>query len=300
MVSLHADRGLGLLDLVALLELLSGPSPETENFQYYILLDCHAFGDHKVSVNGQCDTEYAGEFKIYKPLANTFSYRIYSNKDIEEVIFILNDDSLTTVQGTTGPLYDPDTLDWASMEGEFNTSLSWKLRLSTADGGTIIDTSGISELEVLYCVSGDAGADIIGFEINFPLILKGPVQRFNVVAYGVSLDTFMIDLNQSREDSVLFTDIDTLVSAINRSLETVSKQQHGWSVLYNLFHFSPAINRWTSRKENRLMFIGRPLIYFEIIPEDGNEKLLKRLGYPKWLRDIPPHFNWNYKGEDFY
>lgn len=208
------------------------------------------------------------------------------------MLFILGTDTLTQTQGTTQRLFDPDTIDFTAYVGDFSFSLPWSLRLKTT-GGAVIDTAGNTEFELVYCVCYDGTPPLLGLPFDFPLVLEGASQRFGVCSPYFSGDTVIVDLNPGCLDSVVFADIDTLVSMLNESKAVPSKPEREDYLLPSFF-FKAAVSRLNGQKENRLSLVGPPFYSIQLITLDGNRELLTRLGYPAWLLQVPGYYDINH------
>ncbi|HUU26307.1 MAG TPA: dockerin type I repeat-containing protein [archaeon] len=338
---INQDGSLNGLDLVALVQQLSGTKPLTpqadldgngalnifdmlallrqkasfmvksteEEFQFLILIENHVLTEPKIYPF----------WSVVKAGEISYGYHIYSNRYIEKSIFILGPDTLTGVGRKIpppgiGPAFSPDTMKgvhgrtpvlmnpdtsvtWVEDRVVSIGPLSWHVRIKDSEenwtgnsGVTQIIARNYSGVEVNI-----GYPPLLGLEIDFPLVLKGPWQRFQLELYGIErrFRFLTIDLNRSCKDSVIFTNIDSLSQAImeeviqNDTLTYETGPDIYRSIFSGLF-VSPAIDLRTGNKSDRLildnMFIGgNPFIK----AADGNEILINKLGFPGWLPPMP-------------
>ncbi|MEA2062400.1 MAG: dockerin type I repeat-containing protein, partial [Gemmatimonadota bacterium] len=257
---LDKDGQVNIFDLLALLRYLGSPPEPDSDFEFLVVLN------KRKLLSGESIFLWGG---IGEDGKVSTLYKIYSNKEIEEAILVFGGDTLTELEGRTPILCDADTI---SVPFGYDLScghIPWYVRVSDAEGNWR-DTMGITEFTTNpRGTLVDPGYPLTGGLIDFPLVLKGPLQRF-IIPCGVELpgDTFRIDLNRSRADSVVFPDIDSLATAI---MEDLAENDSIWNEINPLnfprLYVSPAFERSTSRNANRLYFEYSVMAeVYEIIP----------------------------------
>jgi len=274
-----------LLDLVELLNCLAEPEKEDEPLEYMMTMQDQVFGGHVISLvmkgiftpDRECIPDTIGT-----------NYTIYSNKEIKEVEFVLGADTMRNVSGVTPSLLSYEAVLLDSVEiiapSAFLKEFTWSLRLEAGDGSRI-DTNGTTVFELLYCSMVDYSVWRLTREIEFPMGLKGPLQRFlfcEECRRAPNRYSVYVDLNPGRKDSLVFNDIHSLADSLAK---------------YTGIDVSPAVYLPEERVVNRLLFYWRnssfgawPIFY----TQDDNEELLEKLGLPRWVRDIPYYLDINY------
>jgi len=276
---LDGDSRVDILDLAVLLKLLSPWLRQKEELEFAMVMGYHQIIGSKIfMVDGAEDCGYN-----FKPIPFKRRLLFYSNKPIEDFFLVFGEDTLSSPGDSLGYFYNPDTLTTLdSLEPKIITNIPWHLRLRAADGSTV-DSSGVTECEIWFCVVVDGSYPFIGREIDFPLVLKGSPQCFTVFLQGfVQKDTLRIDLNPESADAVVYPDIDSLVAAIRTSIAT-HKNKDGKPGLESYIEFGPAVEVHSRRKTNRLALGGWGWNCYMVYPLDGNELLTDKLGFPGWL-----------------
>ena len=276
-------------DLVSILNLLTATSyPVSRELEFLVTIDlCDLFDSRVYSWT-------IDDSGLVRP-----SFQVHSNKNLHQVLFVLGKDTLTATEGTIPPICDVDTcvID-TTFTCFFDGGIHpWYIKVTDTDGNWR-DTSGTTKFLVYGPCDIDWGDTRIGRKIDFPLILYGPLQRFKIKLFDFR-DTYIlnIDLNRSRADSVVFTEIDSLANSIMEDLAQHDSVWHTLTIYDNpsrLF-VSGAVDRWTAKKVDRLFFKGwYGWLQPEIYPLDDNEELMEKLGFPSWFRNIEYYFSDNY------
>jgi len=260
-------------DIKALLQIIAGYPPPASGFQFIAAIDVQALCQSEVFLMDFMNR--TGEI--------TYPYAVYANREIKEVLFVFNGDTLTGITGDTPPLFNRDTVVLTHPVHGGVDPLScgifpWYIRV-TDNHGNWRDTTGSAEFKVWFFQgTWDPSYPMVGLPLEFPLTLQGKLQRFKGYYRGAPTDTAFFDLNREQADSVVFPDIDSLAYAVRRS-----KSVRGLSGLI----VSPAYDRIIGEKVNRLyMTTGAMAIMPYISPLDENEALLAKLGFPDWYRNI--------------
>ena len=113
-------------------------------------------------------------------------------------------------------------------------SIPWSLELEDLEGNIISD-SGLVKVNIDFDVIVDGGPNFFGKEIQFPVVLNGPDQRFTYKSENI-----VVDLNPEKRPNVIYHDIVSLCNAINRNS----------SNLYQ--HVAPAYNYYEEKRKNIL------------------------------------------------
>jgi len=275
---LNDDSRVNIFDLLNLLRYLADPPEPDKDFEFLVVVrNDRILSGRSIFLWNSIDEQ--GKVSS--------NYKIYSNKEIKEIVLILGRDTMTEVEGRTPTICDADTLLVTDACDLSCGTIPWYVRVTDTEGNWR-DTMGITEFttNTRNC-HVDPGYPLTGGLIDFPLVLNGPLQRFKIpVGWEFRGDTFRIDLNRSHLDSVVFPDIDSLATAI---MEDLSENDSMWKTLkkigFSRLYVSPAYDRSTSRNVDRLYVdISIMAEKTEIIPEDDNEELMDRLGFPLWRR----------------
>jgi len=279
---LDLNGSLDIYDIAALLNLLTSSfTREDEDLEFVVLTGQLDLFAPIVYYHGNVDEN--GLARI--------PYRIVSNKEIEDIFFVLGRDTLTAAEGISSPVFLADTLERVRICYFSSGEIDWYIRV-TGSGGEVVDTSGTTEFLFIHDIICEVHhiGPLIGRLIDFPLVLHGPLQRLKINFYRPLLHNyfFSVDLNRSRADSVVFTDIDHLANSIMEDLvehdSTWGKIKVHGDLLRPLV--SGAVEKTTGKKADRLLldWYGMWEEQGLLCPEDGNEVLLGKLGFPAWLR----------------
>jgi len=279
---LDKNSEVDVYDLIILLNLLAPWHERQEKFEFAIIFQgwgCQLLGDKCMMTIWTDQGCQWGSMVIPQKRA----YWIYSNKQVVQTSFVFGDDTLTTLEGQIGPDFEPVPLDTAYIghDSEININVPWRVHLEAADGSTV-DSVGSTEFELLVCVIIDGSVPIIGREIEFPLVLDGPLQRFLII---YPEDSMIVDINPEQADCVIFPDIDSLVTAIRTgSQESISYIDLG-----------QAVEIKSGKKTNRLLFELQSWGGIGVGSLDGNEELMDKLGFPSWLPREDGYYDLGYR-----
>ena len=315
----NRDGASNIFDLLTLLKQISGMEPATEysdldgsgGTDIFDLLELlNLLAEHSEPLEPLEVLVTVGRNLLTTPIVNSLSqfngtnevrdrYHIYSNREISRVKFIFDGEILTDTLGFTPVFFraGPDTVQRTSILDYFTNSepITWKVTIWDKVGNTASDL-GTSQFSVVYPeISIDGPSVQVWDAIEFPLVLHGPMQRFGIKANSFlapsGVDTFFIDLNPTKEDSVVFQGIEQLAENI---MEQVSADSHLWKSM-NVFgetdpvlYISAAISEQTNQTVNRLV------IYIDALnPDvkpvilDGNIQVLTDIGFTGWKQNIP-------------
>ncbi|MEA2062231.1 MAG: hypothetical protein U9P14_00910, partial [Gemmatimonadota bacterium] len=216
----NRDGATNIFDLLTLLPQISGREPATEysdldgsgGTDIFDLLELLSLLNEQREPLEVLAT--VGGNLLTTPMVNSLSqfngtnevrdrYHIYSNREISRVEFMFDGEILTDTSGLTPVFFraDPDTVQLISLVDYFTNSepVTWKVTIWDQFGKTASD-SGTTQFSVVYpeiCMDGPSV--YVWDEIAFPLVLRGPLQRFGIEANSSltpsGLDTFFIDLN---------------------------------------------------------------------------------------------------------
>ena len=280
----HADLdnsgATDIFDLVSLLGYLATPPALDKDLQFVILS-----GDKLL-------TAPSVDFNVTGPTSEIqFSYRIYCNKAVEEVFFVFGSDTLTSLEGATSLSFGSDPISVYQNRSVSAGFFPWYVKL-TDTKGSCRDTSGVTEfiLWLFLPMPISVFYSIMGLEIDFPLVLNGPSQRFEVALKGVPEEKYEIDLNRAGGETVVFNDIETLARAI---MEDLAQFNTTWkNEEFGRLYVSPVLNLIADEYTNSLAFFPWHVYAgLEFLPLDGNEKLLDRLGFTRWVCELPPYID---------
>ena len=274
---LDHDGRVNISDLLKLLLYLADPPEPDKDFEYLVVVGKdRVLSGRPIFLWNSIDEQG----KV------SFEYKVFSNKEIGEVFLVLGGDTLTEVEGMIHAICDADTLLVPDACDLSCGTVPWYVRVTDTEGNWR-DTMGITEFttNARGCIV-DPGYPLTGGLIDFPLVLNGPLQRFKIpVGWEFRGDTFRIDLNRSLADSVVFPDIDSLATAI---MEDLAQNDSMWNYLGKIkfprLYVSPAYDRSTSTNVDRLYVDISIFEEIEIIPEDDNEELMNKIGFPLWRR----------------
>jgi len=277
---LDKNSAVNVYDLIILLKLLVPWHEQKEKFEFAMVLGHEILGS-RISFFYVVDWQDCKDNPI--PMPRKCTLRLYSNKPVEEFLLVFGEDTLTSPDDSLGYFYDPDTLQAKDRVKPLVFRIPWHLRLRVVDG-SIIDSSGTTECEILFCQTIDDLLPFIGREIDFPLVIEGTPQRFTVFPKEyIFEDTLIIDLNPKESDIVIYPDIDSLVAALRPSLVEYIINKDGIPGGLGDIYFWPAKEVGSGRKTNRLALGAWNGAAYIVFPLDGNEELTDKLGFPGWL-----------------
>ncbi len=173
---------------------------------------------------------------------------------------------------------------------------SWKASV-TDSSGMVSESSGQAKFYFYrYGTSMDGPYPLTGLPIEFPLVLHGPWQRFNLVPplYGRRKPwepaCYIVDLNPAGADSVVFTSLDSLAAAAMSSLVERYPTPAGE---FRIVFAGPAAPSDSTLPANRMLFQRYTMVgTLEISACDGNYLLLQKLGLPSWFSAEYPEINY--------
>ncbi len=305
---LNGDGKVNIFDLLALLrEMAALRDSGEQEFEAIVTIQGHLLCEPKVYIHGR-NWDFRDEWS--EGIRRT-NYGIQANREIEKVEFILAGDTLYEISGTTPVLLviNPDTQ--LTVTGDYYRDYyveselkDWLLRVWDHEGNCFTD-SGQTRFSIIKKVIFDVGGSPnTGCQIQFPLVLHGPWQRFGLVHSIIDAsktDSLLkIDLNREGADSVVFGNIDQLSEAIMEEI-VINLPIWGEGVFRLYPSYGPfassAVSIHTELKTNRLLFkFDYPYNggYISLTPLDGNEKLMAALGFLRWVREAGA-INNNYK-----
>ncbi len=290
---------LDALDLVRLYSVVNAPPPEPDSLEVVPILQLYylcsglmlVLPTKAINVDSVMKNDSAFTFQI--------AFRQYANKELSGSELSFGDETFPAPPDSLWVTFRTSSYDSASHF--FHTdSIPWSIQ-AVAVGGQRFEQSG----RTAFSCPGpgvllDYGScPFLGDEIPFPLVLRGPWQRFavRVTNYLVNEYSIEVDLNPEGADSVVFADIDSLATAIMREVVLNDPAHSGRFLLV-----SPAVEISTGIVTRRLILDTNGIqSYPTIIPLDGNRTLLHRLGLPEWRRKIyPPYFPGAYQTDSRY
>ncbi len=317
----NQDSSINIFDLLAILRQMSGSEPATEHSDldsngktdiFDLLALLRLFGDMRepLEVAATVSGHWLTEPMVYSYSQSWDStgvrdrYQIYSNHEIDRAEFVLDGDTLTDISGTTPVLFaaNPDTVE-IEPGGDyraFSEPKMWKITAWDKFGNCTSD-SGASQFAVVYpgLCGSFGGSNNIGEEVKFPLALHGAVQRFGIKVFQpgfLNSSIFVVDINPEARDSVVYNDIKQLAHQV---MEQVAANDSLWPLL-NIFGepallvSSAAISKLNQEITNRLfIYTDRETGIARLVPLDGNNSLIAKLGFKKWTQDIQ---TWTYDG----
>jgi len=275
-------------DLVSLLYLLAGKTLPEDDLQFLVLINNHLLRQ----TSGWYYRGYEHQQEI---VDNKISlpYRIYGNREIREVVFVLGGDTLRGLKGVTPAMTLTDTSNLESWSKTLTAGIiPWHVEVTDYFGNNSQNSGetgfliGIIEPNTIE----DPDFSYFGLPIDFPLVLRGQSQKF--ILSQRKYTGYEIDLNSASADSIVFPDIDSLATGIMNCLFAYYLEiyRETGSQPHLLFSAAPAIDRETGCRVNRLVFKD---LYFgdvEILPINENEEILKAIGFPAWVRSFLPYF----------
>ncbi len=309
----NQDNFINTFDLLSILRQISGSEPATEYSDldsngktdiFDLLALLRLFGDRNEPLEVAATV---GGHWLTEPFVYSYSqswrdngvrdrYQIYSSHEIDRTEFILAGDTLTGISGTTPVLFaaDLDTVDVYRIDYRaLSEPKAWKITVWDKLGNCVSD-SGVSQFVVVYPGITDIHgcSNNVGEEITFPLTLHGAVQRFGIKVdkyFSGEFSTFIVDLNPAGSDSVIYGDIKQLA---NQVMEQIAANDSLWPYL-NIFGepallaSSAAISKQTQTITDRLLiYTGCDAGKAGVVARDGNNSLISKLGFKKWVQDI--------------
>ena len=222
---------------------------------------------------------------------NLLRYTISASRELDNFSLTFNGTVISdSLQGHLPKTFSKDTLvvklwDYVSQKrfdfDFFVDKVPWLLELEDMEGN-IIKGSGFVKVNIDFDVIVDGGPNFFGKEIQFPVVLNGPDQRFTYSSQNI-----IVDLNPEKQSNVIFHDIVSLCGAINRNSSNLYQS------------VAPAYN-YAEKKQVNIIEIHIRDWGWPSPPEplDGNTVLLDKIGFPEWIRKLPPHdmgywFNWS-------
>ena len=222
---------------------------------------------------------------------NLLWYTISASRELDNFSLAFNGIVISdSLQGHLPKTFSKDTLivklwNYVSQKRfdfDFSVdSIPWSLELEDLEGNIISD-SGLVKVNIDFDVIVDGGPNFFGKEIQFPVVLNGPDQRFTYKSENI-----VVDLNPEKRPNVIFHDIVSLCGAINRNSSNLYQS------------VAPAYNYAESKQVNIIEIHIRDWGWpSPPEPLDGNTVLLDKIGFPEWIRKLPPHdmgywFNWS-------
>ncbi|MCE5272107.1 hypothetical protein LLH00_12595 [bacterium] len=213
-------------------------------------------------------------------------YRFISDRPLREAELALEEKSY---QGVSGRLTEfhllPDSS--AASTSVSTPPIHWLARAVDSVGNTGTQ-SGVTEFSFLRNIIGENAFPLTGLPLGFPLVLHGPWQRFMLRFPWTSFsdletEQFIVDLNPSGTDSVVFSSLDTLARGIMASLIERYPAAPGTG---RAMIAGPATPYDSSFTANRLRFYRLSILETAyLVPLDYNEHLLQQLGFPDWYRN---------------
>lgn len=293
----NRDGKTDIFDLLALLRLYSSvtaPPPSDDDLSAIVKMSrskLHS-GSLGMSVYGKIVNDSTRAFKV--------NFSIYANKEISSIRLDFNGNLFSEISDSV-TIIIPESHYEANEHIYRSDSIAWRLSVVAKDGGRFTQEGKTSfrfpgpnvVLDRLYPFCGD--------EIEFPLVLKGPWQRFASFQWDNLGDHAVeIDLNPTGSDSVLFADIDTLAASI--MWEIIKNDTSGSYKYGNFVHVTAAQRRDGSGKTNRLIFDAHWMGgYPRLRSLDGNRLLLHKLGLKEWLLSIEaPFLDTEFQTQDTY
>lgn len=212
----------------------------------------------------------------------------HATLSIEPYYFIGSTDSIRNMQLLA------DTGDLSSEV--VSSPRRWQARAIDSDG-RVSEQSG--DARFYFYKRGvlvDNAYPLIGLPLEFPLVLHGPWQRFQLKQPAIKEswepDSYLVDLNPSGADSVVFESLGSLARAIMDNLVERYPTPDGQ---FRAMIAGPAVPGDSSYSARGLIILGGYRGGAVIEPLDGNHRLLQQLGFPAWLRpELPGLMNGNY------
>ncbi|MFH1068129.1 MAG: hypothetical protein V1794_00790 [Candidatus Glassbacteria bacterium] len=269
-----------IFDLLGILKELSGFREKSENkLQFLAKIGSNLLTEPIVVPGTSWDIN--GEVRT--------KYKIFANREIEDALLIFGTDTVKGLEGTTPLIYkvNPDTIPDSFYANFIITEpIPWKVHVKEKYGPWYADSGNSGFAIRMPNVIVEQSTDILSEKITFPLVLKGAWQRFIIVIGEIdNTDTLLIDLNCAGLDSVVFNSVDSLAAAIMEKIIEYDLNYNDNSPTHLIV--GPATENMTKRTTDRLVFSPDFGYIIKLLSSDGNNNLLKLIGFPGWIRHLP-------------
>ena len=298
---IDTDSDNDITDLLLLLKIIVDENPEPKPFEYALIMENIRVHDYASVSLVQWSSESSAQ--------NNLDYRIYSNHELTEIELNFNGDTFDIESGTLPALYDKDTINiyldtikyyepfendssfYVDMKVYSIDSIPWSIKLVNMEGETLEDFGYINH-RFMFNVIADPSWPAIGNDIDFPLVLRGKDQIYSFhTEYDVD-SIAVVDLNPQKLQTVVYPDVECLCLAIN------ANSRHSNPSRYERINAMPVIDFFTGLRVNRLAMV---FLNFGGVPPpnpvNGNERLLDKLGFPKWRREMVFYYDYRYRAD---